>query len=407
MFAWLWNFLSGYVMISVEGLSLEKFLNLAAQANIRLWNVRRLSYIKMTACVSRQGFHKLRACLRGLRNTRVHIETKHGAPFRLSFLRFRKALLPGALLFAAALVAAAMFVWEVRVEGNERVREEIVLRAVEARGARRFAQRKDLDMLAIASAAAAADERIAWAGVKLQGTRLVIEIVESDKEPALLDEGPADIVALKDGVVGGITVLEGLARVSENSAVRAGDVLISGTITRDGGAPRFVRARGEIIGRVWYESSARIGAYRIVQKRTGRVRTVTRISIAGWEVQSGGEEGFASFEAEPIVSQTLGALFLPVYYIRERQYELAEAQEPLPKEQMMEAARGMALARLYERVAPNSTIHAVTAKYTEQEGALLCELFAEAEEPLGVVREHGTDAMQTLDPEAEDVWTVP
>ncbi len=68
----------------------------------------------------------------------------------------------------------------------------------------------------------------------------------------------------------------------------------------------------------------------------------------------------------------------------------------------------MALARLYESVAPNSTIIGVTAKYTEQEGALLCELFAEAEEPLGMVREHGSaDAMQTLDPEAEDVWTVP
>ncbi len=115
MFAGLWNYLSGYVMISVEGLSLEKFLNLAAKGNVKLWDVRRLSYIKMTACVSRSGFRKLRACLRGVRNTRIHIAAKYGAMFRLSFLRFRKALVPGALLFVAALASAAMFVWEVRV----------------------------------------------------------------------------------------------------------------------------------------------------------------------------------------------------------------------------------------------------------------------------------------------------
>ncbi len=407
MFAWLWNYFSGYVMISVEGLSLEKFLNLAAEGNVKLWNVRRLSYIKMSACVSRAGFHKLRACLRGLKNTRIHIETKHGAPFRLSFLRFRKALVFGSVLFSAALITAAMFVWEVRVVGNERVPESVVLHAVYFSGARRFVLRRDLDMLAIASAANAADERIAWAGAKLEGARLIIEVVESAKEPRLLEEGPADIVAIKDGVVGEITVLEGVARVTKDSAVRQGDVLISGTIEHEWAGARQVRARGEVLGRVWYEGSARIGAYRVVPKRTGKERVVTRISIAGWEVQTGSDNGYEEFETEPIINKPLGALFLPVRYIREKQYELKDAQEPLPKEHMMEAAREMALAKLYERVGPGSTILGVTTKYTEQEGALLCEVFAEAQEPIGVVREHGAQEAMQLDPYAEDIWTVP
>ncbi len=408
MFAWLWNYFTGYVMISVEGLSLEKFLNLAAERNVKLWNVRREAYIKMTACVSRAGFHKLRTCLRGLKNTRIHIETKHGVPFRLSFLRFRKALVFGALLFAATLITAATFIWEVRVVGNARVPESIVLHAVSKSGARPFVRRRDLDMTAIASAANAADERIAWAGAKLQGARLIIEVVESDQEPRLLEEGPADIVAAKDGVVGDITVLEGVARVAKDSAVRQGDVLISGTIEHEWTPERQVRARGEIIGRVWYQSSARIGAYRVVPKRTGNAREVTRISIAGWEVQTQGGSGYKEFEAEPIVNKTLGALFLPVRYIREKQYELKSANEPLAKEHMMEAAREMALAKLYERVEPGSTIIGVTTKYTEQEGALLCELFAEAKEPIGVVREYGsTAAMQQINPWAEDMWTVP
>ena len=40
----IWYFLTGYVYIRVEGLSLEKLLNLCARQGVRFWGVERPTY---------------------------------------------------------------------------------------------------------------------------------------------------------------------------------------------------------------------------------------------------------------------------------------------------------------------------------------------------------------------------
>ncbi len=36
----IWHYLKGYVIIKIEGLTLERFLNLAANKDIYLWDIK-------------------------------------------------------------------------------------------------------------------------------------------------------------------------------------------------------------------------------------------------------------------------------------------------------------------------------------------------------------------------------
>ena len=55
----IWNYLTGYLVIRVDGLSLEKFINLAVTNGIYLWGINRQSYTSLTACIGISGFRKL------------------------------------------------------------------------------------------------------------------------------------------------------------------------------------------------------------------------------------------------------------------------------------------------------------------------------------------------------------
>ena len=55
-----WNYLRGYVIIKVEGLTLERFLNLAADKDIYLWDIKRTDYTLLEMKVSAKGFKELK-----------------------------------------------------------------------------------------------------------------------------------------------------------------------------------------------------------------------------------------------------------------------------------------------------------------------------------------------------------
>ena len=75
----LWNFLKGYVVIRVDGLSLEKFINITVSRGIYLWGIKRQSYTSLTAKISISGFRQLRGISRKVR-CRVRIVDKRGLP---------------------------------------------------------------------------------------------------------------------------------------------------------------------------------------------------------------------------------------------------------------------------------------------------------------------------------------
>ena len=104
-------------MIRVEGLTLERFLNLAAQSGIEVMSVRRASYTVLSAVVSASGYRKLKSVTP--EKYTVTVEKKGGIPIGFKRLTLRIALLIGLLLAAAAIFAASLFVWDVRVSGLE------------------------------------------------------------------------------------------------------------------------------------------------------------------------------------------------------------------------------------------------------------------------------------------------
>ncbi len=386
----MWNSLCGYVMIRLDGLGLERMLNRMLQAGMPVWNVRREGRARMTAEIRAKDFLRLRALKKGAR-CRIHIVERHGVSFVLARFRFRKLLLAGAMLCFLAVLAAQTRVWLIRVDGCSRVPEAVVLRALDSAEAAVGMPRAQVKASVLGQAVRAYDDRIAWAGVRIEGITLHVQVVEAEPIPERPDKSvPADVVARKDGIIDRVTALSGKSSVSPGDAVRAGDILIRGDITREGGAQRvLVYAEGEVIAQVWYTESVTLPCTQERLMRSGRTASYRTLFLAGLPVYRSAQ-AFAEYELENTGETAITGLILPVRQVTGICYELTMQQLPAPKEEVLAEAMFRAELQALDAVPKEARILKKRSETSElPDGSIRATVAICTEEQIGISRSLG------------------
>ncbi|MCE5234425.1 MAG: sporulation protein YqfD [Clostridiaceae bacterium] len=345
----IWNSLAGYVIIQMDGLSLERFLNLALQSGVELWNVRRKAPTSMTACVHMEGFYALHKLKRGLR-CRIRILEKHGLVMRILPLRLRKVLLFGWVVVLAALLGASRFVWFITVSGCDVIEEQEIIQTLDRLEIHPGTPRAGVRIPELDRAVMASDHRIAWAGSELSGVILRVSIREAGDEPEIVKTSPpASVYASSDGVIVSISAYDGSPKAHVGDAVKKGDLLISANLAAEGAEPRYVRARGEVIAQVHYRFVGTAGPDLEKPVRTGLSFSYTSVSLFGFRLFEP-KSGYEMSETETLSSRTLQNLFLPVTFERRACYELHNAPVPASYEELELQAVRMAQQALTERL---------------------------------------------------------
>lgn len=277
------SWLLGFLVIRVEGESLEKFINMAASRGIFLWDMVRPDQHSLIARVRVSGLRPLRFIRRRV-GCRVTVQEKSGLPFFFWRLRRRKLLTAGGIVFVLAIIALTSFVWFVEVTGTARISEAEVRRVLALEGVYQGAWKHRLDLDRAAKTLIYRIPGVAWAGVELHGTKVSVKIVEKVIPPQKPSQAPADVIAKREGLITQVLVLTGEAAVKTGDTVRPGQVVISGEITppegSDGVIPapdgsdgkegvpplipnRLVSARGIVRARTWRQG---YGEAEIVEK---------------------------------------------------------------------------------------------------------------------------------------------
>ena len=97
MFLALWYYLHGYVMITVSGFSVERFVNMATFRGIYLWNIQpKGSSIQMN--VSSKGYSLLKECAEKT-GCQYHIVRRCGLPALIRKYKKRKILACSSIIY--------------------------------------------------------------------------------------------------------------------------------------------------------------------------------------------------------------------------------------------------------------------------------------------------------------------
>nr|MBE6545502.1 hypothetical protein [Oscillospiraceae bacterium] len=178
----------------------------------------------------------------------------------------------GALIatLALCLVLTAVLsslVWDVRVEGNEKIPDSEIVCALSECGfsVGDFWISRDLGV--IEAKFLSTNDGISWINVNRRGTVAYVSVIEKDAEKEEEKENVlySNIVASADCVIEEITVKKGIAMVRAGDAVKKGDILILGAMPSESGGG-FCAAEGEVLGRISESVSVSVG--RSYEKRT-------------------------------------------------------------------------------------------------------------------------------------------
>ena len=220
----------GTVRIRITGSFCERFLNLCAYHGIILWNLTPVED-GYEAFLSLNNFRKIRPLVKKS-HIRVRVIQRRGVPFLLYRYRKRKALFVSVAVAAFLLLFLSMFIWDIKINGNLSVTDEKIMDYLLNEGIHQGIWKSSVNYKELASDLRQHFQEMTWVSVKLQGTRLVIDLQENT-DVALreeIDYSPSSLISNVDGTIVKIITRAGTPQVTEGDEIKKGDLLVSGRI---------------------------------------------------------------------------------------------------------------------------------------------------------------------------------
>lgn len=225
----LWKYLQGYVVIRVRGYSPERFINLCANKNIYIWNVKKVSdgYI---FSISGKAFFMLGPIARKTK-CRVKIIHKVGLPFKFLKVKKRQYFFYGLIISFLLIIFLSFFIWRIDVEGNEKYSSEEITNYLEQQGIKVGSFKPKINCSDIDDLLLMKFDKTMWVSSELKGTNLIIYVREGvESNVNQIEKRPCDIIANKPGTIVSIITRKGTPMVKKGDIVEEGAVLVSGTL---------------------------------------------------------------------------------------------------------------------------------------------------------------------------------
>lgn len=373
---------NGAVRIEIVGKMPERFINLCMAQEIYLWGIIETEN-KLYAYVLLPDFFRIRPLVKKSQ-CRIRVLAYHGLPFLMKRVKRRKMMVAGFVLFLAALQILTSYIWFIDITGVKTISREALQTILAANGLRVGAVKQHIQVKSVENAIQTSIPEVAWAGLTFQGTRAMIEVVEKTaaKEE---DKSPADIVALRDGIVAEAIVLTGEPVVKKGDTVRKGDVLIRGMT---GQQP--VRARGIIKARTWYESYSEAGFTEAKRERTGRQLVSVILHWGNREITFNqvADQPFPLYETQVIRKKApqWRNSSLAVECTIKIYHELTATVITYTQEQVQDIAKAKALAAMNQTLPESAEIltRTVTVLQTPETDLVRVKVTMEAMEDIGV-----------------------
>lgn len=333
-----YHYLKGYLTIYVDGSFFEKFLNYCTKNNIYLWNIRKMTKNRTRACISARDFKKIRKAVKVSR-TKVHIAAKTGAPFVKKRYRKRKVFAIGLIVCLFMIWFLSKLVWSIDVEGVEQTDMAKINEILSENGLKRWVFTNTIDDEEIKQQLRLQTDTIAWVGIDIKGSKVVVSIKEREMPPEIvpMDE-PCHITAKSDAVITNILARNGDVMVKVGDTVTRDQILVSGAVVNQYGTTRYMHSIAEITGNTWYEKTKEQKLYVDRRVPTGNKKKQKILNLFGFNINLSFWSGNPYTDYDIITTKSKASKNLPFAYREQELSEVNTIREPLTEEEALKMA---------------------------------------------------------------------
>lgn len=251
------RYIFGYVKAEVYGFAPERFMNLIIKNDVVIWDVESTEqgYIFYTG---RKNLMKMKPYLQKT-NMKIRLLKKYGLPYFLKQHKKRAAFLVGFLLFCIMVYVLSLFIWEVKVTGEDKLVADSLLKVIEEQYVPLGTVKSKVDCSKLEESLRKDFDEISWISCELKGTSLTVYLEEGMAPKVQTEDSKTgDLVAAKDAVLTKMITRQGTPVVKVKDTVKKGDILISGTIyiyddNNEVMETSYVAADGDVYGKTTEE----------------------------------------------------------------------------------------------------------------------------------------------------------
>ena len=345
----LFNYIIGYIRISIEGYYIERFINICRNDKIAIWNLKRDKNVKLELNIGIKDLRKIKKIARQTK-CKVKILRKKGLPFIFNRYKKRKIFFVFLLLIVILLSISSNFIWNIQIIEEDNKKLENIQNDISDCGLTIGKLKAQINTKEIINKIRLKRDDIAWMGIELKGTNAIIKIVKSTSKPEIIDETDyCNIVSDKQGVITKINAQNGTIAVKVGDTVNIGTPLINGWMEGKYTGIRYVHAKGEIEAKVWHTKSKKINYQTTERKETGNIENKYKIKINNFEINL--SKRLSKFQIYDTIDaenkfKIFSNFYLPISLIKITNKEIKEEQ----KKYTIEEAKNIGIQQLQEEL---------------------------------------------------------
>jgi len=381
------NYLRGYLVITIEGYFVEKFINLCSKRRIKIWDINKKNEGFLEAKIIIKDFFRIRKCVRTSK-CRVRIKKKKGLVFLLKKYKKRKIFLISLITISIILVVNSMFIWNINYICEDEIDLNSIMLDLNEFGLKIGVLKASINEADIINKIRLKRDDIAWIGLDIKGTNLDVKIVKSIEKPEIIDESEhCSIVSNQDALITKITVQNGTAMVKEGDVVTKGDTLVLGIIEGKNVDDKYVHSQAIIEGKVWRTVKKKVSLNTTEKRKTGNSEKRFQIFIKNFQINLyKNDTKFKNYDriTEESKLKLGSSIYIPIAIVKNEYIETENINKVLTIEEAKEKAIKLAQEELDLKVPEASNIINKNLTYYEGNDYIEIELTYESIEEIGI-----------------------
>lgn len=294
------RYFRGFHRVKLTGACVEGYLNLLAQERIVFWNIERYDELHYGISLYKKDLAQAQTlALRCYCDFQIMSQS--------AFSQLLRTLVKRPVLVLGMLAAVLITFWmqttvlAIRIDGNETLHKEEILRALEQLDIHIGAS-ADVDQQLTKHRMLNLLPQLSWIGVNRNGFQLNVLLTErslvSSDRPKY---SAGNIISVRDAVITDYTVSEGMRICKVGDTVKKGQILVSG-FEDYGLIIKAVCAEAEIYGQTWYDSMVVMPQMQQQKTYTGAQKTEYSLIIGRKRINLSRNSGILDTTCDKMVS---------------------------------------------------------------------------------------------------------
>ena len=177
----IFNYIIGYIRISIEGYYIERFINICGNEKITIWNLKRNKNVKLELNIGIKDLKKV-AKIAKQTKCKMKIIKKKGLPFLFNRYRKRKLFFVFLLVIIIGLGISSNFVWNIQIVEEDKESIENLYQDVVESGLEIGKMKSKINTKDVINKVRLKRNDIAWMGIELKGTNAIVKVVKAGEE---------------------------------------------------------------------------------------------------------------------------------------------------------------------------------------------------------------------------------